>query len=100
MSFSLTSKNIEISAEGVLSAECKNVTGQYLYSTLDLNPYIGNIDGNFQWGSDKFALTSSNLSVSGSILSGKLKKNNGNTNDSTINLDDHIKNDEGHLKYQ
>ncbi len=100
MSFSATSTNIEISPEGILSADCKTNLGHFKNSTIDLNGYIGNIDGNFKWGSEKFTLTASEFSLSDAILNGKLKKKDGTLNDSSIDLDQRIKNDNGELKYQ
>ncbi len=99
MSFSLTSKNIAIASNGVLSAECKELSGDYNGSTIDLNDYLGNVNGVFQWGSEAFSATANSLTVSGSTLSGQLKKLDNSWVNASVNLDEHIKNDNGVLKY-
>ncbi len=99
MSFSLTSINIAINSSGVLSADCKDLGGVYRSSTIDLNDYIGNIDGVFTWGSQGFSQTAYGFNVNGSLLAGQLKKLDNSWVNASINLDEHIKNDNGVLKY-
>ncbi len=99
MSFSLSSTNIAINSNGFLSAECKDLSGVYRASAINLNNYLGNINGVFQWGSQAFSATANSLTVSGATLSGQLQRANGTWTSASVNLDEHIMNDNGVLKY-
>ncbi|KAG8753454.1 hypothetical protein FRC14_006023 [Serendipita sp. 396] len=103
MSFQFTSTNIALNGT-ILSANCQRKDGQSQNSTIDLNPLIGNINGQFQYGKSDFAQTSTdygNLQIHGDgtiWLLGTLQKEGGGSDQSTINLSDHIANTDGTLQ--
>ena len=52
VNFHESSQNIWLEDGHILHAECGNGEGDYVESTLDLDYYIGNNDGSFQWGGE------------------------------------------------
>lgn len=105
--FSQTCYDINISGS-TLSATCEKADGYTPKDTsIDLDQYIGNLDGTLSWGDEKFSLTCENiglaqlLSSRQLVLSAKCEKRDGITYDqSDIELDDHIANIDGTLKYE
>jgi len=68
-------------------------------SKIDLNNHIGNIEGVLTWNQSNFGLSSNAMSLNGSTLSARCRRSNGTWNNSTINLDEHISNNNGTLRY-
>uniref|UniRef100_A0A1Y1KRI8 Cyanovirin-N domain-containing protein n=1 Tax=Photinus pyralis TaxID=7054 RepID=A0A1Y1KRI8_PHOPY len=101
MGFSRSSKNIELKSGHILAAECRDREGNWHYSRLDLDQYIGNDDGHFVWYDKDFSLTAINSSVNANILSADLKKNDTSYRDNQrLDLDDHIVNEDGRLTFE
>ncbi|ACK70098.1 Cyanovirin-N domain protein [Gloeothece citriformis PCC 7424] len=98
----------------ILSASCQNLDGSYVETTLDLNPYIGNGDGILSWAGDKnnFGLSCYDLEISNTGMltgmcfkdikrvDGKLVIPNPKEIEASINLNAHIANLDGTLKYE
>ncbi|KAG9125205.1 hypothetical protein FRC07_008570 [Ceratobasidium sp. 392] len=100
MSFSRTSRDIRLEASNILSALCDRKDGSSPErSQLDLDQFIGNIDGLFKWGDMSFSRSSRNISLDGTILRGSLRKMNGQMRHSHIDLDEYIANVGGVLVY-
>ncbi len=99
MSFSLTSKNITVDQNAVLSATCTDLKGNPRNSSLDLNGCIGNIDGFFEWGGNSVSHSAQDLKMIDNTLMGQLQKYDQSWVPASINLDEHIRNDNGVLKY-
>ena len=98
--FSLTSRNIRLSGTE-LQAQCKAEDGSYKDSSLDLNKYIGNIEGCLEWKYAGFADSSKDISLSGSsYLLATCQTSQGTFYNSAINLDEQIVNINGQLQIQ
>ena len=90
-----------------LSAECRKINGAYENTTINLDDYIGNLDGTLSWGDHLFSRTCKDIYL-GQLLSNReyvinasCEKRDGYTYEATeINLDDHIANIDGALKYE
>lgn len=67
------------------------------HKEINLNNYIGNIEGTLTWGECNFTASSCNISLHGSTLSAACDDSNGISHYSSINLDDYISNIEGTL---
>lgn len=50
--FHLSAEDISLEDGHILHAKVANEEGEFLDSQLDLDYYIGNDDGNFQWGGE------------------------------------------------
>ena len=95
--FSNSSSNIYLKGTN-LCATCLDSKGNKHDSSIDLNNYIGNIEGTLTWGKCNFAASSSNINLSGSIICADCKDSKGNSHHSAIYLDNYISNIEGTLK--
>jgi hypothetical protein len=100
--FSQTCGDINLNGS-TLTATCKKADG-YAPSTssIDLNQYIENIDGTLEWNGAKFALTCNNLGlVRTSTLRAECERaDQVNTLGTYINLDEHIANIDGTLRFE
>ncbi|QRV78806.1 CVNH domain protein [Ceratobasidium sp. AG-Ba] len=102
MSFSKSSRNIQLQGNSVLSAQCERADGQsFAPSTLDLNTCLGNIDGSFKWGEKDYSLTARDVSLDGTNLSAKLQRADGvSERHATVDLDERIENHDGNLRFK
>ncbi len=100
--FSQTCENISVEGS-ILTADCEKADGYTLSTTtIDLNPYIANLDGTLSWDGDKFALTCDNIGLAGrNRLRAECERADGVTYLGTyINLDEHVANIDGQLKFE
>ena len=102
--FTLTCDNINICGS-ILSATCKKIDQTPQSTSLDLDPFIENVDGVLKWQPSRFIVTCGSTQV---------KENSNKTTTmsaycltrdqrpvaTNINLDDHIANINGVLTYQ
>lgn len=99
MSFSESSRNIHLNGS-ILSAECCTADGEWTESQIDLDTYLGNINGAFEWGQENFSQSADNVQLDGVTLSATLAMEDGESfADSTVNLDEHITNNNGELQF-
>lgn len=100
-SFSLTCNNTVIKGS-VLTSSCERAQGGvYQTSSIDLNPIIENVDGSLTWQPSNFIETCRNTQLAGSNqLKAECKTRAQQFVSTTINLDDHIANIDGQLKYE
>jgi CVNH domain len=100
--FSQTCKDISINGS-TLTATCEQADGYTLSTTsIDLNSYIANLDGTLDWDGDKFALTCDNIGLAGaSRLRAECERADRQSSLGTyIDLNDHIANIDGTLKFE
>ncbi|MDZ8235626.1 MAG: CVNH domain-containing protein [Nostoc sp. ChiQUE01a] len=99
--FSQTCQNISVEGS-TLTADCQNADGYTVSTTtIDLNPYISNLDGTLSWDGDKFALTCDNIGLAGrNRLRAECERADGETLGTYINLDEHLANIDGQLKFE
>lgn len=99
--------NIEINGS-TLSTKCQKINGDFQQTSIDLNQYIGNLDGKLSWGDKGFSKTCKNigvaqlLSTKQLILVAECQPAVGGDiySPSEIGLDAHITNADGTLKYE
>ncbi|MFM6001809.1 MAG: CVNH domain-containing protein [Sphaerospermopsis kisseleviana] len=105
--FSQTCKNIVLDGS-ILSAACEKADGYTLENTsIDLDGYIGNLDGTLSWGDHLFSLTCKSVGLGQSLsnrhytLNAECKRRNGYTYIPTeIDLDAYIANINGELTFE
>ncbi|MBH8563792.1 CVNH domain-containing protein [Nostoc sp. CENA67] len=99
--FSQTCRNSSIQGS-VLTSTCERaVGGVYNTSSIDLNPVIENVDGGLKWQPSNFIETCRNTKLAGSSeLAAECKTRAQQFVSTSINLDDHIANIDGTLKYE
>lgn len=99
----------------ILSAYCQKLNGSEVETSLDLNPYIGNVDGVLAWAGSKsnFGLSCYDLTVSyPGTLEGVCLRDTKRGDDGKfiipnpkeiaafLDLDEHIVNRDGTLQYE
>jgi hypothetical protein len=101
MSFSLSSRDITLDPSGqTLRATCQNAVGNWGPSQIDLDAFIGNIDGNFQWGSSGYSQSAQSPHLSGDhTLVAELRKEDGSLVSPELDLNRHIANSNGVLTF-
>ena len=100
MAFSLTSTDVKLEGSK-LKARCKDRSGNYHDSEIELDNYIANIDGVLKWQPNgNFAASSHNGSLVGSVLKCQSATRTGEFRDASINLDEKISNFNGKLIYK
>jgi hypothetical protein len=96
MSFSYSSRNHVISGS-VLRADCIDDANVSQPSQIDLDSFIGVVDGKLTWGAQGWSHEARNVSISRGILSAEVKHGD-KWVASTINLDEHVRNNGGALE--
>jgi hypothetical protein len=97
MSLSLTSRNIQISSKGILTASCNKYDGSWVDSNINLNNYISNDDGVLAWGGSGFINSSKDFKIEENTLKAQCQKRDGTWVDSSLSLDYFIGNNNGIL---
>ncbi|WP_332987291.1 CVNH domain-containing protein [Scytonema sp. PRP1] len=106
--FSLTCDKDKIEINGsILSTSCKKSNGDSQQTSIDLDKYIGNLDGKLSWSDKNFSKSCKNiapaqlLSTRQLVLVAECKTAAGDTYyPSEIELDSHIVNIDGTLSYE
>ncbi|QSJ18402.1 CVNH domain-containing protein [Nostoc sp. UHCC 0702] len=98
--FSQTCYNSTIQGS-VLTSTCERANGGSNTSSIDLNSVIENVDGGLKWQPSNFIETCRNTQLAGSSeLAAECKTRAQQFVSTKINLDDHIANIDGTLKYE
>ena len=102
--FTDTSNSISISGP-VLMAKCRNKKGEMVYSEINLDQFIGNVNGELKWRDNRndnkdFSLLARNTRYSEGNLIAECVNRNEQWATSIINLNDHIANKGGELVFQ
>jgi hypothetical protein len=92
-----TSRNVEIQGS-ILRAECRRA-GEWHASMIDLDDCLGNVFGRFQFGHEDFSLSARDICLEGSVLHAKLGDANGSYRTASVDLNNRITEEQGHLKY-
>ncbi|KAI5458331.1 Cyanovirin-N [Mariannaea sp. PMI_226] len=106
MSFQHTAQNIYLQDGHILRARLEDFGGNWVDAEIDLNNYIGNNYGSFEWGGAGFANSAESISLSLEgqdsvpILRANLKDGHGNAIPRDINLAERIGNIDGHFKFR
>jgi hypothetical protein len=105
VNFHMSAEDIELQDGHVLVCKCANEDGEMVDSQLDLNYYIGNNDGSFEWGGSDFAHSGEDFSLelegddNVPVLRGTLTNIEGEGVESNVNLAEYIGNDNGTLVF-
>lgn len=84
-----------------LSSTCAKMDGSPNATSIDLNPYIENVDGTLVWQPDNFIATCRSTSLSdGHILDAECQKMDQSWMSTSIDLDEQIDNTDGTLMYK
>jgi hypothetical protein len=101
--FTRTCSNIRFD-NGLLEANCRTISGAIAQVGYNLNNRIGNEDGRLHWGGRRFTQTSEHCELEGfaavTVLHCNTQKRDGSWTSSALNLDEHIANLDGNLRYQ
>ncbi|KAE8133815.1 Cyanovirin-N [Aspergillus pseudotamarii] len=98
---------IDVHVEGpVLHAGLRNINGEVVDAFIDLNEYLGNNNGAFEWGGVDFFQTAQNVEFSFEggdnvpILRADLQNEEGDFVLADVNLGERIINDNGEFRFQ
>jgi hypothetical protein len=83
----------------ILSGECYDGSA-WVPSEIDLNRYLGNINGSFRWREPRWSLTAQQVVLNETVLHASLRTRDGRWVPSQIDLSQRIKNIRGYLTYQ
>ncbi|KAK7708311.1 hypothetical protein SLS57_009045 [Botryosphaeria dothidea] len=101
MSFTKSSRNVSVTSDFLLTAECKQFDGQHKRSFVQLDPVLGNADGSFHVEGRDFSKSAKDVHVkeeSGStFLHASLRRKDGTWQDTSFNLDVIVANRNGVL---
>jgi hypothetical protein len=98
MSFSKTSRNIRLSEGRLLSADCLRNNGTYKRTTINLQDWLGIVDGGFAFaGKLRFWSHSKYERLDGTILQADLPGSDGVFRQHRLDLDEIIANENGSL---
>ncbi|KAJ5222111.1 uncharacterized protein N7469_010998 [Penicillium citrinum] len=103
MSFHQSAASYELEDGHILKAVLHDAEGEEQDAELDLNAYIGNNDGSFEWGGENFADSAQEIELNtegdeeNPILRAKLGNVEGEEVEADLNLAERIGNDNGTL---
>ncbi|KAJ4288886.1 hypothetical protein N0V88_007219 [Collariella sp. IMI 366227] len=106
MSFHASAQDIRLDDGHMLRARLYNVNGEEVDAEVDLNQFIGNNDGNFEWGGENFSGSAEdiNFSLEGDdnvpILRAGLMNMEGELVYRDINLSERIGNNDGQFEFR
>jgi hypothetical protein len=81
----------------VLIADCQTSAGDWQQSLLDLDHYLGNKDGIFDWQGENFNSSAKDLRLEDTSLSARLQTLQTTWLDASVDLNYHLVNEDGHL---
>ncbi|CAL3970195.1 unnamed protein product [Diplocarpon coronariae] len=104
MSFHASAQDIRVEENHILKATLFNADGESVEAELDLNSFIGNNNGTFEWEGQAFTDSGENFSFSLEgdgvpILRGFLSNMDGEAVAADINLSERIENQNGQLVF-
>ncbi|GJN73958.1 hypothetical protein PLIIFM63780_008029 [Purpureocillium lilacinum] len=106
MSFRQSASNIRVDDGHILRASIQNGNGDWVDAEIDLDGFIGNSNGRFEWGGENFSHSAEDIrfSMEGAngdipVLRARLSDVDGNLHDADINLDERIGNEDGNLSF-
>ncbi|KAE8330981.1 Cyanovirin-N [Aspergillus sergii] len=101
MSFHLSAEDIEIKDNHILFARLRNGDGELQDAEIDLDEFLGNNDGHFEWDGENFSHTADDVrfAIEGDgevpVLRAVLLNGAGESVESNVNLSERINNDNG-----
>ena len=99
MSFSKSAQKTHLKG-AFLHSTCRRVDGSWNDNNIDLDRYIGNDNGVLVWDGENFFSSCENVTIhDGHQLKCKARRVDGSWNQTEINLDDKIGNNNGELTF-
>lgn len=92
-----SSRNVrlESKAPNVLRAELKRNDNSWRDAAINLDSFLGNIDGVFTWDKKGFHESARQISLDGSLVNAELRKNDGSWVPASFDLQDKLMNNNG-----
>jgi CVNH domain len=102
MTFSASCHSLSLEGKSKLSALCRNERGEFCASTLDLNHYLSNCNGEFYWKylGTGFADSAKDVRLDGAVLLASLPSDHGVLTPAHLNLNFCIANVNGKLVFK
>ncbi|KAF7118536.1 hypothetical protein CNMCM5793_008066 [Aspergillus hiratsukae] len=106
MSFHLSAEDIRIEDNHVLVARLRDSNGELQDASIDLDQFLGNEDGFFQWDGVNFSQSAEDIrfAIEGGgevpVLRARLADRDGNYQEADVNLSERIINVDGHFEFQ
>ena len=102
MSFSSSCHTISLQPPAHLHALCRRPTGEFVPSSIDLNRYLANRNGEFYWRhvGRGFVSTAQDIRLDGAVLCASLLDDRDQPVSAHLNLNFCIANVEGRLVFQ
>lgn len=95
--FSQTCTNISMHGSKLV-ANCRRMDQRYKKTAINLDRFIGNINGVLSWNDGNFSQTCTKIHARGGVLKAVCKRMNGSLKRTSIDLDEGISNINGNLK--
>ncbi|KAF9537297.1 hypothetical protein EC957_008497 [Mortierella hygrophila] len=97
LTYILSSQNVKLDfgAPNILRADLKRNDGSWRDALIDLDLFLGNIDGRFTWGTKDFHKSARNVSLDESLLVAELQTKAGSWVPASFELQDNLMNDNG-----
>ncbi|EFQ34514.1 CVNH domain-containing protein [Colletotrichum graminicola] len=101
MSFHISAQDIRVDDGHILRARLNNENGECVDAECNLNDFLGNNNGSFEWGGSNFSQSAEDIhfSIEGGdsvpILRARLFNVEGEAVDCNVNLSERIGNDNG-----
>ncbi|KAH7025685.1 Cyanovirin-N [Microdochium trichocladiopsis] len=98
MSFWDSSQEVTLE-DNILRASCQDVEGNWQTTEINLNDFLGNSNGIFEWGGGGWHGTATNYRLEGPVLVAQLDDGNGEWPEAKIDLNERITNNNGQLEF-
>ena len=104
MSFHSSAEGITVDHH-ILRAQLRNEDGNNVEAEINLDDYVGNNDGRFEWGGNGFSQTAENIhfSIEGGdsvpVLRARLQNLEGDFVDADLNLAERFSNENGRFVF-
>jgi len=107
MSFANSAHDVHLNEPNghILVAQLYDANGELKEAEIDLDDYIGNDDGHFQWGAEGFSGSAEEITFSfegeanAPVLRALLRDQDGNYEPRDINLGERIRNSNGEFEF-
>ncbi|EAW23524.1 CVNH domain-containing protein [Aspergillus fischeri NRRL 181] len=106
MSFHLTAEDIRVEDGHILVARLRNADGEMRDASIDLDKYLGNNNGRFQWDGVNFSHSAEEVhfAIEGGgevpVLRAQLANQDGGFESADVNLSERIENINGEFVFQ
>jgi hypothetical protein len=105
MTFHYSAEDIRVDDGHILRARLQRGDGEWQDAEIDLDQFIGNIDGHFSWDGQNFSHTAqgAHFAIEGDgsvpVLRAELFDAEGNAQSRDVNLAERISNNDGHFNF-